>query len=259
MKLLFVGGTSFVGRTVRRVAAGHDVTVFHRGRTNDDLLAARSATATATAAPRTTARRTTGCGDRVCLVRARPHSRAVAGRRPLRAHLVDLGLRGRSITTSEDSPLHGDLADPRRGRDQRDVRALRRCATPGDASARSHRRDPADVRRRAARPDRSLHYWARRMAGGDVAVIGTGAPLQIVDARDLGAFIVRCAETSASPGVRRRRSVGAGGGVPRRDHAAGVEARLVDIGRGLAAAESSLRCAGTSCRCCPASRRRSPS
>ena len=39
-------------------------------------------------------------------------------------------------------------------------------------------------------------YWARRMArGGDVAIVGPGAPLQIVDARDLGAFIVRCAET----------------------------------------------------------------
>ena len=41
MKLLFVGGTSFVGRHAveAAVAAGHDVTVFHRGRTNDDLLA----------------------------------------------------------------------------------------------------------------------------------------------------------------------------------------------------------------------------
>ena len=41
MKLLFVGGTSFVGRHAveAAAAAGHDVTVFHRGRTNDDLLA----------------------------------------------------------------------------------------------------------------------------------------------------------------------------------------------------------------------------
>ena len=41
MRLLFVGGTSFVGRhgVEAAVANGHDVTVFHRGRTNDDLLA----------------------------------------------------------------------------------------------------------------------------------------------------------------------------------------------------------------------------
>ena len=43
MKLLVVGGTSFVGRHAveHAVEAGHDVTVFHRGRTNDDLLAGR--------------------------------------------------------------------------------------------------------------------------------------------------------------------------------------------------------------------------
>ena len=41
MRLLVIGGTSFVGRhgVEAAVAAGHDVTVFHRGRTNDDLLA----------------------------------------------------------------------------------------------------------------------------------------------------------------------------------------------------------------------------
>ena len=40
MKLLFVGGTSFVGRhgVEAAVAAGHDVAVFHRGRTNPDLF-----------------------------------------------------------------------------------------------------------------------------------------------------------------------------------------------------------------------------
>ena len=39
MRLLFIGGTSFVGRHAVELAAedGHDVTVFHRGRTNPGL------------------------------------------------------------------------------------------------------------------------------------------------------------------------------------------------------------------------------
>ena len=40
MKLLILGGTQFVGRALAAaaLAGGHDVTLFHRGRTNDDLF-----------------------------------------------------------------------------------------------------------------------------------------------------------------------------------------------------------------------------
>ena len=43
MRLLFIGGTSFVGRHAVELAleGGHDVTVFHRGRTNPGLFAGR--------------------------------------------------------------------------------------------------------------------------------------------------------------------------------------------------------------------------
>ena len=43
VRLLFIGGTSFVGRHAveRAVGEGHSVTVFHRGRTNPGLLADR--------------------------------------------------------------------------------------------------------------------------------------------------------------------------------------------------------------------------
>ncbi|MFW5771961.1 MAG: NAD-dependent epimerase/dehydratase family protein [Phototrophicaceae bacterium] len=42
MKLLFIGGTEFVGRAMVAAAlgAGHEVTLFHRGRTNPDLFPA---------------------------------------------------------------------------------------------------------------------------------------------------------------------------------------------------------------------------
>ena len=40
MRLLVLGGTGFVGRHITEAAldAGHDVTVFNRGRTNADLF-----------------------------------------------------------------------------------------------------------------------------------------------------------------------------------------------------------------------------
>src|SRR6266540_98669 len=43
MRLLFIGGTSFVGRHAVELAVddGHIVAVFHRGRTNPGLLADR--------------------------------------------------------------------------------------------------------------------------------------------------------------------------------------------------------------------------
>ena len=43
MRLLVIGGTSFVGRHAVEAAVdqGHDVAVFHRGRTNADLLTGR--------------------------------------------------------------------------------------------------------------------------------------------------------------------------------------------------------------------------
>ena len=45
----------------------------------------------------------------------------------------------------------------------------------------------------------SFTYWARRMAdGGDVVVRDASAPMQIIDVRDLGAFLLRCATTGTA-------------------------------------------------------------
>jgi 2'-hydroxyisoflavone reductase len=43
VRLLFIGGTSFIGRHAVELAVddGHEVTVFHRGRTNPGLLAGK--------------------------------------------------------------------------------------------------------------------------------------------------------------------------------------------------------------------------
>ena len=103
MKLLFIGGTSFVGRHAVEAAveAGHDVTVFHRGRTNDDLLAGSIAIATAIGQSATTPSLDDDTPwDAVIDVSAyvpapRPPTRRCRRRsgRPLRPHLVDLGVR----------------------------------------------------------------------------------------------------------------------------------------------------------------------
>jgi 2'-hydroxyisoflavone reductase len=245
MRLLFIGGTSFVGRhgVEAAVAAGHDVTVFHRGRTNADLLAGAISHRHGDRGTDDYSALDDGTGwDAVIDVSAyvprhvEQLADAVAGRAGHYVHISSVSAyEPDSITDSEDSPLRADLADPA----VEDVTN----ETYGPLKAmceRAGRRRFGEDHTAVIRPtyvagphdptDR-FTYWARRMArGGDVAVIGARAPLQIVDARDLGAFIVHCAETSA---------VGAFDGVgpwaPVEDFLAeitpaGVEARLVDVG-----------------------------
>jgi 2'-hydroxyisoflavone reductase len=80
-------------------------------------------------------------------------------------------------------------------------------------------------------PTDRFTYWARRMArGGDVAIVGPHAPLQFVDARDLGALIVACAESGAAGSFDA-----VGPWAPVAEFLAtitppGVGARLVDVG-----------------------------
>ena len=140
-----------------------------------------------------------------------------------------------AITIDEDSPLNADLADPTvEDGDRRDLRpAQGDVRTGGSATLRrgTHRGHPADLCRRTARLDRPLHVLGTTHGrGGDVAIVGPGAPLQIVDARDLGAFIVTCAESAAAGEFDA-----VGPWAPIEEFLAtitpaGVEARFVDVG-----------------------------
>jgi 2'-hydroxyisoflavone reductase len=122
VKLLFVGGTSFVGRHAveAAVAAGHEVTVFHRGRTNADLLAEaithrhgdRSSGDYAALAADSS-------WDAVVDVSAylprHVHQLAgvIADRAGHYVHISSISAYDDAvITADEDSPLHADLADP---------------------------------------------------------------------------------------------------------------------------------------------------
>jgi 2'-hydroxyisoflavone reductase len=208
MKLLVIGGTSFVGRHAveSAVRQGHEVVVFHRGRTNADLL--------------------TGEIDHRIGDRNTPDYRALGGDErwdavldvsayvPRHVHQLADAIKGRVghyvhvssisaydeklIIPSEDSPLAADLADPTiedvTSETYGPLKAMcERATRQRFGEARSAIVRPTYVCGAHDRTDR-FTYWARRVAqGGDIAVLDTTTPLQIVDARDLGEFMVHLA------------------------------------------------------------------
>jgi 2'-hydroxyisoflavone reductase len=206
--LLFIGGTSFVGRHAveRAVADGHEVTVFHRGHTNPELLKGRiqhrfgdreagdyrslddretweAVIDVSAYVPRFVDQAAAVLGGRVGRY---VQVSSVSAYDPVRA------------TVHEDAPL---LADPPPGTEDRRTHygalkaACERAAWArfGDVSIVR----PAYVCGPHDNED-SFTYWVRRMAeGGDVVVRDGEAPMQIIDVRDLGAFLVRCAVTRA--------------------------------------------------------------
>jgi 2'-hydroxyisoflavone reductase len=245
MKLLFVGGTSFVGRHAveAAVAGGHDVTVFHRGHTNDDLLTGAVAHRHGDRngpdyASLVDGSRWDAVIDVSAYVPRHVHqlADAVADRTGHYVHISSISAYDDAwATTDEDSPLWADLADPT-------IEAIT-GETYGPLEAmceRSGRQRFGNDHTAVIRPtyvagpydttDR-FTYWARRMAwGGDVAIVSPGAPVQIVDGRDLGAFIVTCAESGASGGFD---AVGPWAPVEEFLTAItppGVQARFVDVG-----------------------------
>jgi 2'-hydroxyisoflavone reductase len=208
MRLLFIGGTSFVGRHAVELAVdeGHDVTVFHRGRTNPDLLTGR---VEHRLGDRSTADYASIDGgdswdaviDVCAYVPRHVHQLAdVLGDRG--GHYVQVSSVSAydpaRATVEEDSPLHDD---PAAGTE--DVTgfygplkaACERAATDrfGDVAIvrPAYVCGPYD-------PEDSFTYWVRRMAeGGDVVVRDVSAPMQIIDVRDLAAFLLRCAVSGA--------------------------------------------------------------
>ena len=205
MRLLVIGGTSFVGRHAVEVAVeqGHDVAVFHRGRTNADLLTDRIDHRIGDRdAPDYAALDTDESWDAVLDVCAYVprHVHQLADVLGTRAghyvHVSSISAYDEAvITADEDSPLAADLADPTvedvTGETYGPLKAM--CERAG--LARFGESHTAVVRPTyvcgAHDPTDRFTYWARRVAaGGDVAVLDTTTPLQIVDARDLGAFMI---------------------------------------------------------------------
>jgi nucleoside-diphosphate-sugar epimerase len=245
VRLLFIGGTSFVGRHAveHAVAAGHDVTVFHRGRTNADLLEGRIDHRLGDRRTGDYASLSTGeTWDAVVDVSAyvpravQQLADVVVGRVGHCVHISSISAYDdEAITPDESSPLCADLADPTveavTGKTYGPLKAMcERAATARFGPEHTTIIRPTYVVGPWDTTDR-FTYWVRRMArGGDVAVVHPHAPLQVIDGRDLGAFMVRCA-VDATPGEFD----GVGPWEPLADVLAraavrGVGYRLVDVG-----------------------------
>jgi 2'-hydroxyisoflavone reductase len=211
VRLLVIGGTSFVGRHLveQAVAAGHEVAVFHRGRTNPDLLEGR--------VEHRLGDRDTGDYSSLAGTETWDAVVDVTAYAPRDVHQLADVLDGRAghcvhvssvsaydldrATVAEDAPLYPDppgVAEvgsapygPLKAACER--AAVERFGARSTAIVR-----PAYVCGPHDNED-SFTYWARRMAdGGDVVVRDASAPMQIIDVRDLGAFLLRCATTGAA-------------------------------------------------------------
>lgn len=208
-----IGGTSFVGRHAVEAAVdeGHDVTVFHRGRTNADLLDGRIDHRTGDRnAPDYAALDGTETWDAVLDVCAyvprHVHQLAdvLGGRVGHYVHVSSISAYDvAAITADEDSPLCADLADPTiedvTGETYGPLKAMcERAGLERFGAERTAIVRPTYVCGPHDSTDR-FTYWVRRMAdGGDVAVLAPSAPLQIVDGRDLGAFTSRLASEATA-------------------------------------------------------------
>jgi 2'-hydroxyisoflavone reductase len=189
MKMLVLGGTRFVGRAVvdAALAAGHEVTLFNRGRTDPGLYPQLE----------------TVIGDRTAdlsALRGRSFDTVVdvAGYDP-EVVAMSAGAFGavryvyvssvsvyadQRVPAVEDAPTLGD--DSYGGRKAACERVVRRLHGDGALIARPGLIvGPHD-------PTERFAYWPRRLArGGRVLAPGSpGDPVQFIDVRDLARFLV---------------------------------------------------------------------
>lgn len=192
MRLLVIGGTVFVGRAVVREALdrGHSVTIFHRGEHGADLFEGE-------------------------VSRIRGDRRQ--GMRELRGRSFDAVIDTCLFSPNHAAPVETghyvfvSTAGVYRDWPAREVNELSAVRTDGDDY--SSLKAACERRLEELYPGRVLHarsgvvvgphenvgrlpWWLRRMQrGGEVLVPGSPqAPIQLIDVRDLAAFLVMAAE-----------------------------------------------------------------
>ena len=211
MRLLVLGGTSFVGRHLVDAALtrGHDVTLFHRGRTNPSLFGA----AEHRHGDRTTGDYSAlgeGSWDATVDVTAyvpRHVDEAVSTLDGRHGHYVLVS----SISAYDPAQATRDETAPRHPEPAPDTETIT-AATYGPLKAACERRvedqlavDTWTVVRPTFvvgpyDPTDRFTFWARDMdEGGPVPLAWPDSPVQVIDARDLAAFMLGLAE-SATPG-----------------------------------------------------------
>jgi 2'-hydroxyisoflavone reductase len=211
MRILIIGGTKFVGRHITEAAlgAGHDVTVFHRGSTGADLFP--QATHLTGDRNGDLAELSAGEWDAtidVCAYfprQVRSLAAALGGRGGRYLYVSSTSAYKTPVAPgfSEDAPL-AELADPATeeitdetygGLKVACERAAVELFGPGVTTVirPTYVVGPYDYSYR-------FTWWVERIArGGDV--LGPGGkddPIQVIDARDMGRWIVSLAERSVT-------------------------------------------------------------
>jgi len=209
-RILILGGTGFLGPQVVRaaLAGGHEVTLFNRGKTNPDIF------------PDLEKLRGDRDGGLDALKGRRWDAvvdtsgyvpRIVAQSADLLADSVDRYLFVSTISVyaslasadvNEDAPV-GVLDDPTvekvDGETYGPLKALCEQAVRDRYAERATIVRPGLIVGPGDRSDR-FTYWPVRIArGGDVLAPGDGSdPVQFIDVRDLGDWMVRCLEAGTS-------------------------------------------------------------
>jgi 2'-hydroxyisoflavone reductase len=206
MRILYLGGTSFVGRhaVADAIVRGHDVTLFNRGRTNADLFPE---------AERRTGDRDTG--DYAALAEGEwdavvdvngyvprhvAESMAALGDRAGRYVFISTGSVYDPEGMADESEDASRFA-PERGTEEITNETYGPLKVACEDDVLETYRDRATIVRPGIvagphDPSDRFTYWVRRMAkGGDILVPDRlHQPMQVIDGRDLGAFIVHLIE-----------------------------------------------------------------
>ena len=209
MRVLFIGGTSFVGRhmAAEALARGHDVTLFHRGKTNPDLfpnaehVLGDRATDLASLSDRTWDAALDVCAYVPREVRQAGEVLAGSVERYLYVSSVSAYRATDRAITAENAPLQGpgDLDDAKTedvtNETYGPLEAMCEAAAGAAFPGRTIVLRPTYVVGPHDSTDR-FTYWVRRAAaGGDVIAPGPPeGPMQLIDARDLGAFALDLVE-----------------------------------------------------------------
>lgn len=211
MRILIIGGTAFVGRHIADAAlsAGHDVTLFNRGRTGPDLFpAATNLTGDRNSDLSAIAEGQWDATIDVCAyfprqVRALAEQLANRGGHHIFVSSMSAYRTPVAAGFGEDAPL-AELIDP----DATEITdqnygglkvACEELATELYGEQHTAIVRPTYV---IGPYDRSyrMTYWVERIAaGGRVLAPGdVAAPIQVIDARDMATWIVRLAEGSVT-------------------------------------------------------------
>jgi nucleoside-diphosphate-sugar epimerase len=203
MRILIIGGTVFVGRyiTEAALAGGHDVTLFHRGRSGSDLFA--GATHIFGDRNEDLSALSVGSWDAtidVCAFfprQVRSLADALGGRGGQYLFISSTSAYRTPVTPgfSEDAPL-AELEDPATEEFSEETYgglkvACERLAANLFASSGVAVVRPTYV---VGPHDRSCRFtwWVERIARGGTVLAPGGAadPIQVIDARDLGEWVV---------------------------------------------------------------------